>query len=64
MLVLKCCEAGRAGHTSGGTAVQTGCLVSWRCTSVQWLGGLDLRQEGLQYVTAWDAAVCTAPAYN
>lgn len=39
--------------------MQTGGLVSQRCADVQWLGGLNV-QQGLQYLSAWDAAVCTA----
>jgi len=64
MLVLKLCEEERAGRIPGGTAMQTGVLFSQSCAVVQWLGGLELQQEGLQCLTARDTAVCTAPAYS
>lgn len=44
--------------------MQTRGMVSQRCTGVHCLGSLDLQQEGLQCVTAWDAALCTPPVYD
>lgn len=48
------------GHISGGTVVQKRGLVSRRCTGVHWLGSLEMQQEGLQCVTAWDV-LCAQP---
>lgn len=63
MLVLKYCDAKRAGHMSGGAAVQERpdlTEVRWWAVA-GWPGSVAGRTPVSQ---SWDAAVCTAPAYN